>query len=170
MSPTVSAECREVLELIDAGTGALGRADRPTAAGHFARASESLFRQAATCRDAERKVRLARQAQELLATVRTLRGLPAAGSDDTAEPSDGGSSNATGDPETNPVAVRLKTDIRFDDVAGLDDVKEVLHLRLVYPLKHPEKLARRTGAFLDWAEANGDTGAKPQLRAALEGK
>ena len=35
---------------------------------------------------------------------------------------------------------------------------------------HPEKLARRIGAFLDWAEANGDTGAKPQLRAALEGK
>ena len=35
---------------------------------------------------------------------------------------------------------------------------------------HAEKLARRIGAFLDWAEANGDTGAKPQLRAALEGK
>lgn len=33
---------------------------------------------------------------------------------------------------------------------------------------HAEKLNRRIGAFLAWAEQNGDTGAKPQLRAALE--
>ncbi|WP_323767846.1 mannitol dehydrogenase family protein [Marinovum sp.] len=35
---------------------------------------------------------------------------------------------------------------------------------------HGEKLERRIGAFLTWAEENGDTSAKPQLRAALEGK
>lgn len=34
---------------------------------------------------------------------------------------------------------------------------------------HAEKLARRIGAFLTWAEAHGDTTDKPQLRAALEG-
>ncbi|MGR3480574.1 mannitol dehydrogenase family protein [Salipiger marinus] len=32
---------------------------------------------------------------------------------------------------------------------------------------HAEKLERRIGAFLSWAEENGDTGAKPKLRAAL---
>jgi transitional endoplasmic reticulum ATPase len=34
--------------------------------------------------------------------------------------------------------------VRFDDVAGLDDVKEQIRLRMVYPFTHPE-LARRYG-------------------------
>lgn len=35
---------------------------------------------------------------------------------------------------------------------------------------HAEKLRRRIGAFLDWARANGDTGPKPRLEAALRGE
>lgn len=35
---------------------------------------------------------------------------------------------------------------------------------------HDEKLQRRIVAFLKWARANGDTGGKPQLTAAIEGK
>ncbi|WP_417524919.1 mannitol dehydrogenase family protein [Marinovum sp.] len=35
---------------------------------------------------------------------------------------------------------------------------------------HGEKLQRRIGAFLAWAEAHGDRGDKPQLRAAMEGQ
>ncbi len=40
--------------------------------------------------------------------------------------------------------VRDKPDIGFDDIAGLDDVKEEIRLKMIYPFTHPE-LARRYG-------------------------
>src|SRR5688500_7728319 len=40
--------------------------------------------------------------------------------------------------------VKEKPDIRFDDVAGLDDVKEDIRLKMVYPFEHAE-LAERFG-------------------------
>ncbi|MHC4065453.1 MAG: AAA family ATPase [Planctomycetota bacterium] len=40
--------------------------------------------------------------------------------------------------------VKDKPDIGFDDIAGLDDVKEDIRLRMIYPFSHPE-LANRYG-------------------------
>ncbi len=40
--------------------------------------------------------------------------------------------------------VRDKPTIGFDDIAGLDDVKEEIRLKMLYPLSHPE-LAQRYG-------------------------
>lgn len=40
--------------------------------------------------------------------------------------------------------VREKPSIRFDDVAGLDDVKEDIRLKMIYPFDHPE-LAKKFG-------------------------
>jgi transitional endoplasmic reticulum ATPase len=40
--------------------------------------------------------------------------------------------------------VREKPGIRFDDVAGLDQVKEDIRLKMIYPFQHPE-LAERFG-------------------------
>src|SRR4029078_9334673 len=34
--------------------------------------------------------------------------------------------------------VREKPSLRFDDVAGLDDVKENIRLKMLYPFEHPE--------------------------------
>lgn len=34
--------------------------------------------------------------------------------------------------------VREKPTVRFDDIAGLDEVKEEIRLRMIYPLEHPE--------------------------------
>src|SRR5262245_57540034 len=34
--------------------------------------------------------------------------------------------------------VREKPSLRFDDVAGLDDVKEDIRLKMLYPFEHPE--------------------------------
>lgn len=41
-------------------------------------------------------------------------------------------------------ALKEKPDITFDDVAGLDDVKEDIRLKMLYPFRHPE-LAERFG-------------------------
>ena len=40
--------------------------------------------------------------------------------------------------------VKDKPDLGFDDIAGLDDVKEDIRLRMIYPFSHPE-LAKRYG-------------------------
>jgi transitional endoplasmic reticulum ATPase len=40
--------------------------------------------------------------------------------------------------------VKEKPSLRFDDVAGLDDVKEDIRLRMIYPFQHPE-LAEKFG-------------------------
>lgn len=40
--------------------------------------------------------------------------------------------------------VKDKPNIRFADVAGLDDVKQEIHLKMIYPFQHPE-LAERYG-------------------------
>jgi transitional endoplasmic reticulum ATPase len=35
--------------------------------------------------------------------------------------------------------VQEKPKLRFDDIAGLEDVKEQIRLKMIYPFKHPEK-------------------------------
>jgi transitional endoplasmic reticulum ATPase len=38
--------------------------------------------------------------------------------------------------------VQEKPDVRFDDVAGLEDVKKQIQLKLIYPFSHPEQAQR----------------------------
>ena len=40
--------------------------------------------------------------------------------------------------------VREKPNIHFDDIAGLDDVKDEIRLKMLYPFQHPE-LAKQYG-------------------------
>lgn len=54
------------------------------------------------------------------------------------------SSEADGAASADQWIVREKPNIKFDDVAGLDDVKEDIRLRMIYPFEHPE-LARKFG-------------------------
>jgi len=49
-----------------------------------------------------------------------------------------------GDKSASQWIVKEKPKIRFDDVAGLDNVKEDIRLKMVYPFEHPE-LAERFG-------------------------
>jgi SpoVK/Ycf46/Vps4 family AAA+-type ATPase len=56
---------------------------------------------------------------------------------DGARESDGGAS-------ASQWLVKEKPSLRFDDVAGLDDVKEDIRLKMLYPFEHPE-LAERFG-------------------------
>lgn len=66
------------------------------------------------------------------------------------------------------------------EAEGLDDYIETTLERFANPYldhrlediaqNHAEKLDRRIGAFLSWAQAHGDSGPKPKLRAALQGQ
>src|ERR671913_274794 len=64
----------------------------------------------------------------------TTRG---AHTNDQVRESDGGAS-------ASQWLVKEKPSLRFDDVAGLDDVKEDIRLKMLYPFEHPE-LAERFG-------------------------
>jgi transitional endoplasmic reticulum ATPase len=54
------------------------------------------------------------------------------------------SSEGEGEKSADQWIVKEKPSIRFDDVAGLDDVKEDIRLKMVYPFEHAE-LAERFG-------------------------
>jgi transitional endoplasmic reticulum ATPase len=52
------------------------------------------------------------------------------------------SSESESSPSADKWIVKEKPSIRFNDVAGLDDVKEDVRLKMVYPLEHPELAAK----------------------------
>jgi transitional endoplasmic reticulum ATPase len=59
-------------------------------------------------------------------------------------PSAESSSESEGAPSADQWIVKEKPKLRFDDVAGLDDVKEDIRLKMIYPFAHPE-LATKFG-------------------------
>ena len=136
-----------LLALIDAANGALDRHDGTTAAEKYASASELLFRQVAACNCVEEKVALSHRAQQLLVTASALRGETSA-AEAVVRPTaplpamSHGPSTLPGDaPGPADDGHRLKTGVTFADIAGLEDVKETLRLRVIYPMKSPEKMA-----------------------------
>jgi transitional endoplasmic reticulum ATPase len=54
------------------------------------------------------------------------------------------SSESEGSGDAHDWIVKEKPSLRFDDVAGLDDVKEDIRLKMLYPFEHPE-LAEKFG-------------------------
>ncbi len=132
-----------MVELIDAGNGALGRHDRKAAVVSYARASELLFQKAAATTQYDQKLRLAQRAGQLLDSVRALKGeqgpRSAQPESDTvlARPAEAAAADSPA-----VAAPRVTTDVTFADIAGLDEVKEMLRLRMIYPARNPQALSR----------------------------
>jgi transitional endoplasmic reticulum ATPase len=57
---------------------------------------------------------------------------------------DSGSDDSDGGESAQQWIVRQRPSVRFEDVAGLEDVKEEIRIKMLYPLQHPE-LAERFG-------------------------
>ncbi|WP_428939006.1 ATP-binding protein [Fontivita pretiosa] len=86
---------------------------------------------------AQRLLDLARDCEQARRTNRKPT-IPARASSPQSSSESEGASNA------HDWIVKEKPSLRFDDVAGLDDVKEDIRLRMLYPFEHPE-LAERFG-------------------------
>jgi transitional endoplasmic reticulum ATPase len=102
------------------------------------KAAEFLFR-AAEGSTGDLRAKRTAMAENLLQTARGLeRGAPAGRG--TAVPEAVGGAGG----EDSPWLVHERPQVRFDDVAGLEDVKEQVKIKLVYPFTHPE-LAKKFG-------------------------
>ncbi len=114
---------------------------------HFLKAAEYLLRLAKETEGPLRQARL-RRARELVDLARNVKERrraiqekAAAGTERPPETGPGG-----GIPGEWTLSEKPKT--RFDDIAGLEDVKEQIRAKMIYPFTHPEQARRyriRTG-------------------------
>src|SRR5574341_1532942 len=118
---------------------AAARGGKPAEArAHFLRAAECLYRLAQGSAGRLREARV-RNAQKLLAMARKLPASATSPGASAAGAAEGGPEGGDGAaawllPERPPV--------RFADIAGLEDVKEEILVKMVYPFTHPEAAER----------------------------
>ncbi len=100
---------------------------------HLLKASENLFNASAMSTGALRDSRK-RIAQQFLDEVNSLNitDLPV-----TMFPTNKAALSIRDDTQAKGWIVREKPDICFEDIAGLEGVKELIRLKLLYPFTHP---------------------------------
>jgi SpoVK/Ycf46/Vps4 family AAA+-type ATPase len=135
MSNESSATLSELLkELLDKANRVLQEQDRRTASRYLAQAAELLFLHAKKSNNVSDKQHFAERATQLLETALRL-------CDDNSLEQNVSSNNANSSDKASTVIGNSKRKtLTFADIAGLDNVKETLMLRVIYPLLHPEKL------------------------------
>ena len=110
------------------------REENEAARSGYLRAAEKLMLAAGRSRGILQENRK-RLAQELIAEAEALKHAPRRSSSGTSPTR----SISTGDDEqASTWLVSEKPDVTFDDVAGLEEVKEQIRLKLLYPFSHPE--------------------------------
>lgn len=131
----------------DLGVRAFHDGDVKEAKYHFLKAAEYLLELARQSEPALRDVRT-RQAMKLVqlarsvkAKRRALRERSAATKRNGGPPAAGSKGGDEGDDDEIPDewTVAEKPRIRFGDIAGLDDVKEQIRVKMIYPFTHAEK-------------------------------
>jgi transitional endoplasmic reticulum ATPase len=107
---------------------------------HLLKASEKLFKASSLSQGSLRESRK-QLAQQLLdeANSLTTASLPV-----QTAPSNKANISLGDDAQAESWIVREKPDIRFEDIAGLEDVKEQIRLKLLYPFTHAD-VARQYG-------------------------
>jgi transitional endoplasmic reticulum ATPase len=109
---------------------------------HFLKAAEYLLQLAQESEGSLRQARM-KQAQELVSLAKNVRQKRQELRQKVAEkkagapPSKGDGESGDGIPKEWTVAEKPK--LRFDDIAGLDDVKEQIRLKMILPFTHPDK-------------------------------
>jgi len=129
--------------LKDKGVAAMKQGDYVTAKPYLIQAAECMIELAEETKDPKQKDEQESYAKELIDLAkdcdRRAKSSPAGGK---------GRDRAREDEERGANAddwiVKEKPNIRFDDIAGLDDVKQEIYLKMIYPFRHPE-LAQRYG-------------------------
>ncbi len=125
--------------LKDKGVSAYKSGDYAAAKSYLIQAADCMIEMAATVSGTarHRHEQLARELIDLARECDRLAGSPRNRPARVKEGEEGGA-------DASEWVIRQKPTVGFDDIAGLEDVKEEIRLRMIYPLTHPE-LARRYG-------------------------
>lgn len=141
MAKNVARLLDEATQAFQAGVEAREGGRTVIARKSFLLAAEKLFQAAKGSRGRLRESRL-HLAQELMAEAEALKKQPSRIGSPSASPSRPISVGEDQDSKGWLVTERLQT--TFDDVAGLENVKEQIRVKLLYPFTHPE-LAEQYG-------------------------
>ncbi|MEP0847471.1 MAG: ATP-binding protein [Phycisphaerae bacterium] len=132
--------------LKDKGLAALRAGDYVAARPYLIQAAECMISLAEETKDPAKRAEQEAYARELIELAKDsdrraktgARGGPAAARGDRARDDEDSGGRA------EDWIVRDKPDVRFADIAGLDDVKAEIQLKMLYPFQHPE-LAQKYG-------------------------
>ncbi|HKQ47893.1 MAG TPA: ATP-binding protein [Phycisphaerae bacterium] len=116
-------------------------------AGNFAeakpflmQAADAMIKIAAETGDAARRARRKAMAAELIEFAKQCDGKAAHRRQERRRAASGEGDEAGADAQD--WIVRDKPTVKFDDIAGLDDVKHEIRLKMIYPFAHPELAAK----------------------------
>jgi transitional endoplasmic reticulum ATPase len=128
--------------LKDKGLAALKQGDYVAAKPYLIQAAECMIELSEESKDPKQRAEQETYARELIELAkncdrRAKRGARVGARDRAREDEDAG-------PRAEDWIVREKPNIRFADIAGLEDVKQEIYLKMIYPFRHPE-LAQRYG-------------------------
>lgn len=124
------------------GLTALQGGDRPRARFCLLKSAEHLY-EVAMKSDGRLKDERSRRADELLSMA---RGIPEEGGSNNAgerrSPQGESDGASDGDDSGDRFLIGERPDVSFEDIAGLDEVKDEIRMKLIYPFLHPEAAER----------------------------
>ncbi len=129
--------------LKDKGVAAYQQGDYVAARPYLIQAAECMIEIAGENRDGAARAEQEAYARELIDLAKECDRRVAHG-EGKGRPKTERAKDEDGGADPSDWIVRDKPNIRFDDIAGLEDVKQEIHLKMIYPFRHPE-LAQRYG-------------------------
>ncbi|MEW6249625.1 MAG: ATP-binding protein [Planctomycetota bacterium] len=135
--------------LKDKGVAALKAGDYTAARPYLIQAAECMVEIAEETKDPQQRAEQEAYARELIELARDCDRRIARGGGRGGRGGGGGRGERAREDEDKGAdaqdwVVREKPNVRFDDIAGLDEVKAEIQLKMLYPFQHPE-LAKKYG-------------------------
>ncbi|HLG42379.1 MAG TPA: ATP-binding protein [Planctomycetota bacterium] len=125
------------------GMHAYNRGDAEEASYSFLKAAENLLKLSQLSQGKLREVRF-RNAQQLIDMAKSIRskGIPKSKPHRKAKASETSQGPQEEESKASDWRIKEKPSVTFSDIAGLEDAKEQIRLKMIYPFTHPEKAAR----------------------------
>jgi transitional endoplasmic reticulum ATPase len=129
--------------LKDKGVAALKQGDYVAAKPYLIQAAECMIEIAEENKDPQQRAEQETYAKELIELAKSCDRRARPGKRGRAV-RDRAGEGEEGGPSAEDWVVKEKPNIHFTDIAGLEDVKQEIYLKMIYPFHHPE-LAQRYG-------------------------
>lgn len=125
------------------GMHAYNRGDAEAASYSFLKAAENLLKLSQLSQGKLREVRF-RNAQQLIDMAKSIRskGIPKSKPRKRAKASETSQGSQEEESKASDWRIKEKPGVNFSDIAGLEDAKEQIRLKMIYPFTHPEKAER----------------------------